>query len=297
MIIRLRHLRWFEGAACPTRIRLVSRVYGSHRLRAADTSGDMRRTPPRMFEQRAVWRAAFEMTSSPVMIDPATYRSDVLIRFYLPCRMWDDGLGVSPMPTEPRDTHEVMHVSGGAPPRLFDHPPIPPCIVLWGGDSAPPDESSWLIRLYVPDRSDYRFDARCLPEAELGISEKKLKGSTRRALPARTLACTSHGWACTSHGCACVVEVQRTALLPCGRCSRSPLVLQQLAAAGRQAGEQCLAPWLCLPSLYTMVQMIFQVVAIGSLFLFVPETVGDWLSRTRSVSTGGLCASSVGYAA
>ena len=25
------------------------------------------------------------------------------------------------------------------------------------GDPAPPDESSWLIRLYVPDRSDYRF--------------------------------------------------------------------------------------------------------------------------------------------
>ena len=33
-----------------------------------------------MFEWRAVWRAAFEMTSSPVMIDPATYVGpDVLI--------------------------------------------------------------------------------------------------------------------------------------------------------------------------------------------------------------------------
>ena len=33
--------------------------------------------------------------------------------------------------------------------------PVVGCVVR--GDPAPPDESSWLIRLYVPDRSDYRF--------------------------------------------------------------------------------------------------------------------------------------------
>ena len=33
--------------------------------------------------------------------------------------------------------------------------PVLCCVVR--GDPAPPDESSWLIRLYVPDRSDYRF--------------------------------------------------------------------------------------------------------------------------------------------
>ena len=41
----------------------------------------------------------------------------------------------------------------------------------------------------------------------------------------------------------------------------------------------------CLPLFHTMVQIIFQVVAI-SLFLFVP--VGDWLSvHDGSVRTGG----------
>ena len=58
-------------------------------------------------------------------------------------------------------------------------------------------------------------------------------------------------------------------------------LLQDVAATESSAAH----PGFVFPLFYTMVQMIFQVVAIGSLFLFVPETVGDWASVREAFSS------------
>ena len=103
----------------------------------------------------------------------------------------------------------------------------------------------------------------------------------------------------------CVAEVQRTALtvalwalLSLSLSYYNSWLLQDVKATESNASH----PGFVFPLFYTMVQMIFQVVAIGSLFLFVPETVGDWLSVRDAfrehwrlvVLLGGVCSVRVG---
>ena len=103
----------------------------------------------------------------------------------------------------------------------------------------------------------------------------------------------------------CIAEVLRTALtvalwalLSLSLSYYNSWLLQDVKATESNASH----PGFVFPLFYTMVQMIFQVVAIGSLFLFVPETVGDWLSVRDAfrehwrlvVLLGGVCSVRVG---
>ena len=99
----------------------------------------------------------------------------------------------------------------------------------------------------------------------------------------------------------CIAEVLRTAL------TVALWVLLSLSLSYYNSWQDVKAtesdashPGFVFPLFHTMVQIIFQVVAIGSLFLFVP--VGDWLSVHDGFCThwrlvvllGGVCSVRVG---